>query len=131
MENNYLNIFYLSLSISCTFKVTLVVFADVFEEYYIFCDNNGPLPNVILCALYFKHSLLNWRLKFIENDRMSSQLLVLPNNYMYLELTRWCEIKINCKLSNTKDFSAHDLHWENVIFWGYAAWSYHCLQKRW
>ena len=31
-----------------------------------FCGNNGPLPNVTFSALYFKHSLLNWRLKFME-----------------------------------------------------------------
>ena len=35
------------------------------------------------------------------------------------------------KLSKSKDFSAQDLRWENVIFRGCAAWSYYCLQKRW
>ena len=30
-----LDIFNLSLFLSCTFKVTLVVFADVFEEFFI------------------------------------------------------------------------------------------------
>ena len=34
-------------------------------------------------------------------------------------------------MSNLKDFSAYDLRWENVIFRGCAAWSYHCLQKHW
>ena len=52
---------------SCTFLVTLVILADVFEEYYnYFCDNYGPLPYVIISALYSKHSLLNRRLKFMK-----------------------------------------------------------------
>ena len=47
-KTTYLNIFYLSLSISCTFKVTLVVFADVFEEYYIFAIIMDPFQTSFL-----------------------------------------------------------------------------------
>ena len=43
----------------------MVIFTN-FLNNYIFCGNNGPLPNVIFSALYFKHSLLNRRLKFME-----------------------------------------------------------------
>ena len=36
------------------------------KNIFYFCDSNGPLPNVIFSGLYFKHSVLNWRLKFVE-----------------------------------------------------------------
>ena len=48
LKTSYLNIFYLSLSIACTFKVTLVVFADVFEEYYIFAIIMDPFQTSFL-----------------------------------------------------------------------------------
>ena len=56
-----LNLLYLSLFLSCTFKVILVVFADVH-----FCGDNGPLPHVIISALYFKHALSIGRLELME-----------------------------------------------------------------
>ena len=46
MKISYLDILDLSLFIPCPFKVTMVVFAYVFEEFNMFA-NNGPLPNVI------------------------------------------------------------------------------------
>ena len=65
-KTSYPNVLNLSLFISCSFKVTMVVFGYVFEEYYIFCDNDGPLSNVRFSALYFYNSLLNNRLKSKE-----------------------------------------------------------------
>ena len=45
----------------------MVVFADVFEEFYVFAAVKDPgHPSVIFRTLYFKHSLLNSKLKFIE-----------------------------------------------------------------
>ena len=41
-------------------------FCRHFWRLLYFCDNNGPLPKVIIRALYFKHSFLNWILKFNE-----------------------------------------------------------------
>ena len=38
----------LSLSISCNFRDTLVVFADVFEEYYIFAIIIDPFQTSFL-----------------------------------------------------------------------------------
>ena len=38
----------------------------LFWRIWYVCGNNGPLPNVTFSALYFKDSLLNWRLKFME-----------------------------------------------------------------
>ena len=45
-KTSYLNILNISLYISFTFKVTLVAFADVFEDYFYFCDNSWPNQNV-------------------------------------------------------------------------------------
>ena len=49
--------FNLSLFLSCASKVTLVVFADVFEELYIFVVKIDPFRSSLIRALYFKHSL--------------------------------------------------------------------------
>ena len=49
-KTSYLNIFDLSLSILCTFKVTLVVFADVFEEYYIVAIIMDPFHTSFLAT---------------------------------------------------------------------------------
>ena len=63
------------------FIVPFVVFDDVFEEH--FWRYNGPPPNFIFSALYFKHSLLSWRLKFMEmteylqNWRLSEQISLI------------------------------------------------------
>ena len=46
--------------------MSLWKFQPTFWRILYFCSNNGPLPNVIFSALYFKHSLLNWRLKCME-----------------------------------------------------------------
>ena len=43
-----------------------VVIANGFKEFYFWVVITDPIPNVILSALHFKHSLLNWRLKFME-----------------------------------------------------------------
>ena len=43
-----LDIFNLSLFLSCTFKVTLVLFADVFEEFFIFAVIMDPFRTSLL-----------------------------------------------------------------------------------
>ena len=92
-----------------------------------FCGNNGPSPNVIFSVLHFEHSLLNWRLKFKEITEC------LQNCRFYRKITSKYSSEVKWKLINkfviSENFSAHDLRWENVIFWGCAAWSYNCLQN--
>ena len=80
-------------------------------------------PYVIFSALYFKHSQSNWILKFIELTKC------LQNCRFYRTIISDYSSKvkkIQLKLYNSEDFSAHDLHWEHGIFWDCAAWSYHC-----
>ena len=76
-----------------------------------------PVQTSFFLRLLLKNSLFDWKLKLKE-------------------ITEWFQ---NCKFfrkfflnnpSNVKKIeirklSAHDLHWENVIFWGCAALSYH------
>ena len=49
MKTSYKDILNRSLFISCTFKVTMVVFADVFEEFYIFAIIMDPFlaPHIL------------------------------------------------------------------------------------
>mgnify|MGYP003690561033 CR=1 FL=1 len=93
------------------------------------CINNGPLPNVIFSALYFKHSLLNWRLKCME----MTECLLNCRFYQTIisNFSSKLKLKLIEKLLILDDFYAPDLRWENVIILGCAAWSYHYLQKRW
>ena len=57
-KKSFLDIFNFSLFLSYTFKVTMVVFADVFEEFYIFAAAMDPdFPNVSFSAMCFKHSV--------------------------------------------------------------------------
>ena len=114
---------------SMHFQCHYGTFYQLFEEIYIFCSNNGPLPNVIPSALYFKHSLLNWRLKFMEMTECLQNCMLyqtIISNYSGAVKLKFIE-----KLWTSEDFSAPDLRWEDVIFWGCAAWSYHYLQKYW
>ena len=99
---------------------------STFLKNIIFFDRNGPLPNVMFRALYFKHSLLNWGLKFMEiTERLQNCIFYRTNSSNYSsEVVK----KLIEKLSKSTDFSAHDFLWENVIFWVCAAWSYFCLQ---
>ena len=93
-----------------------------------FCGNNGPLPNVIFCALHFRHSLLNWRLKFMEmTECLQNYRFYRTINLIYSSEEK---LKFTEKLLISEDFSARELRWDDVKIWGYAAWSYHCLQKR-
>ena len=48
------------------FQTNYSNFCRLFWRIWYVCGNNGPLPNVTFSALYFKHSLINWRLKFME-----------------------------------------------------------------
>ena len=48
MKTSYLNILNLSLFISCTFKVPIVVFVDVSEEFYTFAAIAGPFRTSFL-----------------------------------------------------------------------------------
>ena len=72
-KTSVLNIFNLALFISCTLEVILVVFADVFEEYYIFAIVMDPFQTSCLapCILNTPCKL---RIKIYGNDRMSSKL---------------------------------------------------------
>ena len=115
----------LSLFISYTFKVTFVVFADVFEELYIFSIIMDPFHTSFLAPYILNtpcetEDSKSWKwqnvLKFVGFTVQSYQKLIE---------------KLVEKLSKSKDIYAYDLLWENVIFWGCAAWSYHCIQKRW
>ena len=86
-----------------------------------FCGNDGPLPNVIFSALYFTHFLLNWRLKFMEMTKcLQNCRFYRTINSNHFSEVKW---KLIEKLQISKHFSAHDLRWENDIFWGCAAWS--------
>ena len=111
------------------FQSHLDSFCQRFRRMLYFCDNSGPLPNVILSTLYFKYSLLNWRLKFMERTEC------LQNCRLYRTIisnySGEVKLKLIEKLWTSEDFSAPDLCWENIILWGCAAWSYHCIQKRW
>ena len=91
-----------------------------------FSDSNRPLSNVMFSALYFKHSLLNCRLKSKEITAcLQNCLKLLKRSKMKIF---WKFIKI---YQNQKTFLLMTYVEKNVIFWGCAAWSYHCLQKRW
>ena len=47
-KRRFLSIINLALFISCTFKVILVVFVDVFEEFYIFAFIMDPFQTSFL-----------------------------------------------------------------------------------
>ena len=66
-KTSYFDIFNFSLFQLqvCTFKVTMTDFADIFEDFYIFLGDNGPLPHIIFITLN-SNTLFNRRLKFIE-----------------------------------------------------------------
>ena len=56
-----------------SFSIHFIYFQSHYGSFYwhvwrisYFCSNTEPLPNVFFSTLYFKHSLLNWRLKFME-----------------------------------------------------------------
>ena len=102
-------------------------FLPNFWKNYIFFQYNEPPSKRHFSALYFKHSLLNWRLKFME----MTECLQNCRFYRTIISNYSSELKLKLieKLSKSKDFSAHDLRWENVIFEGCAALSYHCLQR--
>ena len=93
-------------------------FCRHFWRSLYFCGNNGPSPNVIFSVIHFKHSLLNRWLKFkeitecLQNFRFYRTII---SNYSSKE--KWNLIN---KYVISEDFSAHDLHWESIIFWGCA-----------
>ena len=67
MEKSYLDISYLSLFLSCTFKVIMFFISDVLEESYIFAVLMDPFQTSYL-APYILNTpcVLNWRLKCME-----------------------------------------------------------------
>ena len=110
-KRSYLNIYNLSLFLSCIFKVTNVFFSTI-KKNFIYGGNNGPLTNVIFSALHFKHSQSNWIIKFIE-------LTKCLQNFRF-NRTIISDYSSNVKLKFKKYLSAHDLH---VIFRDCATWS--------
>ena len=71
-------------------------FYQHFWRNVLFCSNTGPLPNVTFSAVYFKHSLLNWRFKFMEMTECLQNCRFLLNNYLILLKRR--KIKMNWKI---------------------------------
>ena len=57
-------------------NVTMVVFADGFEECYIFAVMMNPSE---VWRLIFQTISVKLEMKIYENDRMSSKMSVLPN----------------------------------------------------
>ena len=109
------------------FSFHIMYFQSHFGSFWLrvwrilyFCDNNGPHSNVMFSTLYFKHSLLNCRLKSKEMTACLQNCRFYRSIFSkYSSEVKW-KLKIYQKLSKSKDFSNHDLRWENVIFWGCA-----------
>ena len=62
-KRRILDIFFL-YSYHIYFQSHFGSFCRRFWRIFNFYSNNGPLPNVIISALYFKYCLLNWRLNW-------------------------------------------------------------------
>ena len=113
-KTRYLDILNIFLFMSCTINVTMVVLPTFWKIIY-FCSKNGPLSNVIFSALYFKHSLINWRLKCMEMTGC------LQNCRFYRTIISNFSSKVKLKLIEKLSISADDfyppnLRCENVIF---------------
>ena len=106
----------ISLFLSCTFKVTMFVLSDVLEEFYVFALIMDPVQTTFFSALYLKNSLFDWKLKFKEMTEWFQNCRFFRKIFL--------NYPSNIKIEIRK-LSAHDLHWENVIFWGCATLSYH------
>ena len=66
-KRSYLNIFNLSLVLPCIFKVTMVFFTDILEEFYILAVIIDPLPNVFVKLTTY---ILKLIIKIHGTDRM-------------------------------------------------------------
>ena len=83
-----------------------------FGRILCFCINN----TTFFSALYLKNSLFDWKLKFKEMTEWFQNCRFFRKIFL--------NYPSNIKIEIRK-LSAHDLHWENVIFWGCATLSYH------
>ena len=103
------------------FQCLLCINCGHFWRILYFCRNSEALQKVIHSALYSNLSRINWRFKFME--MAAFKIVGLTKNYPRLLKRSHSKIKIKQKSLKLEDFSAHCLRWENVIFWGYTAWS--------
>ena len=99
-KTSFLNIFNLALFISCTFKVTLAVFADIFKEYYSFALIRYPFQTLNSQRAVFYTLPVKLKIKIHGNDNFVFKIIGLPNNY--LELLKRSNIKVNWKIQEIK-----------------------------
>ena len=94
----------------------MFVFTRRFGRILYCCVIMDPVQTSYFSELYLKNSLLDWKLKSMD---MTEWFQNRGFSEKFSEITRAMQkIKI-------RTFSAHDLRWENVIFWGCADLSYH------
>ena len=77
---DYFKLLNIPLFLSCTFKINVEVFADVFEELCIFAVIMDLFQTSVKCLL-FQTLTVKLKIKIYGNDRMSSKFYVSPNNY--------------------------------------------------